>query len=217
MAIITTAAVLLRRREIRETSLLLTALTRSVGKVTGLLKGVRSTRGTVDGYLEPFTVQTMVFYERTRSDIDLITQCDLQEPFLGIRRDLAKTAYAGYFCELVDHLVQPHDPHPEFYDLLVQALTALQESPVPSTVGRLFEVRVLAAGGVLPASGSLSLSPGAVLSLQQLVQTEAPQWGRLRLTRQVEDELAPALQRLLTQHLEVRLKSLEFLHEVGVA
>lgn len=217
MAILTTEAVLLRRREIRETSLLLTLLTQSAGKVTGLLKGVRGPRGTVDGFLEPFTVQTVVYYERPRSDIDLITHCDLVEPFLALRRDLAKTAYAGYFCELADHLVQPRDPHPEFYDLLVRMLTALQESPVPSQIARLFEVRVLAAGGVLPAPSSLSLSPGAVLSLTQMIRIEGPAWGRLRLSKGVEEELAPILQRLLTQHLEVRLKSLEFLHEVGVA
>jgi DNA repair protein RecO len=217
MAILTTQAVLLRRREIRETSLLLTLLTQSAGKVTGLLKGVRGPRGTVDGFLEPFTVQTVVYYERLRSDIDLITHCDLVEPFLVLRRDLAKTAYASYFCELADHLVQPRDPHPEFYDLLVRALTALQESPVPSQIARLFEVRVLAAGGVLPAPSSLSLSPGAALSLTQMAQIEGPVWGRLRLSKGVEEELAPILQRLLTQHLEVRLKSLEFLHEVGVA
>ncbi len=217
MAILTTEAVLLRRREIRETSVLLTLCTRQAGKVTGLLKGVRGPRGTVDGYLEPFTVQTVVCYDRPRSDIDFITQCDLVEPFLALRRDLAKTAYASYFCELADHLVQPREPQPEFYELLVRALTALQESPVPSQIARLFEVHVLAAAGVLPAPGSLSLSPGAVLSLQQMAQVEGPAWGRLRLSKGVEEELAPLLQRLLTQHLEVRLKSLEFLHEVGVA
>ncbi|MBI4227891.1 MAG: DNA repair protein RecO [Candidatus Omnitrophica bacterium] len=217
MAIVTTEAVLLRRREIRETSVLLTALSRDSGKVTGLLKGVRGARGTVDGFLEPFTIQTLVFYERTRSDIDLITHCDLREPFLALRRDLAKTAYASYFCELADHLVQPRDPHPEFYELLVRALTALQESLVPSPIARLFEVRVLAAGGVLPSATSLALSPGATLSLQQMAQAEPAAWGRLRLSRGVEEELTPLLQRLLVQHLEVRLKSLEFLHEVGVA
>lgn len=217
MAIITTDAVLLRRREIRETSLLLTVLSRDAGKVTGLLKGVRGPRGTVDGFLEPFTVQTIVFYERTRSDIDLITHADLVEPFLPLRRDLAKTAYASYFCELADHLVQPRDPHPEFYELLVQALTTLQDSPVPSQVARMFEVRVLATGGVLPAPSSLSISPGAVLSLQQMAEAEGSAWSRLRLSKGVEDELAPILQRLLVQHLEVRLKSLEFLHAVGVA
>lgn len=217
MAIITTSAVLLRRREIRETSLLLTMLSRDAGKVTGLLKGVRGPRGTVDGFLEPFTVQTIVFYERTRSDIDLITHADLVEPFLALRRDLAKTAYASYFCELTDHLVQPRDPHPELYELLVQALATLQESPVPSHVARIFEVRVLAAGGVLPSPSSLAISPGAALSLQQMAQAEPAAWGRLRLSKGVEEELTPLLQRLLVQHLEVRLKSLDFLHEVGIA
>lgn len=217
MAIITAEAVLLRRREIRETSLLLTCVTREGGKIVGLLKGVRGPRGTVDGFLEPFSLQQVVFYERARSDIDLITACDLREPFLGLRRDLAKTAYASYFCELTDHLLQLRDPHPEVYELLVRALTVLVESPVPSTIARVFEARLLAASGVLPSLASLPLSRGAVLSLEQLLQADWAQVARLRMTRPVEEELAPLLQRLLTQHLEMRLKSLEFLHAVGVA
>lgn len=217
MAIITTEAVLLRRREIRETSLLLTCLTRSAGKITGLLKGVRGPRGTVDGYLEPFTVQTIVFYERTRADVDLITQADLREPFLGIRRDLAKTAYASYFCEVADHGCALRDPHPEVYDLLVRALEALQEGPYPGQIARIFEARWLAAAGVLPDPAALPLSKGAAISLAQALDAEWPQVPRLRLSRPVEEELTGLLQRLLTQHLETRIKSLEFLREVGVA
>lgn len=215
MAIITTEAVLLRRRELRETSLLVTCLTRDAGKITGLMKGVRGP--TMAGYLEPFTVQMLVFYERTRSEIDLVTQCDLAEAFLGIRQDFTKTAYASYFCELTDHLLQLHDPHPDVYALLVSCLEALETHPAPSQVGRVFEARLLASSGVLPPSGSLSLSRGAILSLEQMIQTKVADLGKIRLARPVEEELAPLLQRLLTQHLETRIKSLEFLHEVGVA
>ena len=39
----------------------------------------------------------------------------------------------------------------------------------------------------------------------------------MRLSRAIEEELAPRLQGLLGQHLEVRLKSVEFLREVGIA
>lgn len=217
MAIITSEAVLLRRREIRETSLIVTLLTRSAGKVTGLLKGVRGRRGTTEGFLEPFTIQTVVFYERLRGDVDLITQCDLRDPLLGLRRDLLKTAYASYFCELTDHLVPLRDPHPELHDLLVQALQALQAAEAPSPIARLVEARYLAAGGVLPPTASAPLSPGAKTSLQQLLTAAWPAWGRLRFTRAVEGELTPWLQRLMIQHAEARLKSLEFLHEVGAS
>ena len=216
MAILTTDAVIVRRRDIRETSLLLTAVTRDAGKITGLLKGVRGPRGTT-GYLEPFTLQTLVFYERLRSDIDLITQYELREPFLALRRDLAATAYASYFCELMDHLLPLRDPHPALYELLVHALTALQEGMNPALLARLVEAQLLAAGGVLPPPSALSLSRGAVLSLEQLLQAAPPQWPRLRLTRAVEEELTAALQRLMTQHVEARIKSLEFLRAVGVA
>jgi len=216
MAILTTEAVLLRRRDLRETSVLLTCLTAQAGKIVGMRKGVRGPRG-VDGYLEPFTIQTIVYYERPRAEIDLITQCDVQEPFLGIRRDLAKTAYASYFCELMDRLVQLRDPHPELYELLVRALGALQESPVPSQVARFFEARLLAASGVLPPSEALGFSRGAALSLAQMLEASWGEVARLRLARPVEEELTARLQQLLLQHTEARVKSLDFLHEVGVA
>lgn len=217
MALITTEAVLLRRREIRETSLLLTCLTPTHGKITGLLKGVRGPRGTVNGYLEPFTLQTIIFYERVRSEVDLISQADLREPFLGLRSDLAKTAFASYFCELAEQVAALRDPQPALYDLLVHALAVLQESPYPSQIARVFEARLLTTSGVLPDTAALPLSKGAAISLEQLLQTEWPQVPRLRLSRPVEEELTGLLQRLLIQHIEVRVKSLEFLREVGVA
>ncbi len=145
MAIVTTEAVVIRRRKIRETSLLLTAVTRQVGKIVGLLKGVRGPRGTVPGYLEPFTIQTLIFYERPRSEIDLVTQWELREPFLALRRDLAKTAYASYFCEMMDHLLQLRDPHPDLYDLLIHALAMVQACDDPVPIARIFEARLLAA------------------------------------------------------------------------
>ena len=87
-----TEAIILRRQEIRETSLILIAFTRDLGKIHGLVKGVRGARAAVPWYLEPLTRQAIVVYERRRSAISLISSFDLMDAFDPIRRDLTKTA-----------------------------------------------------------------------------------------------------------------------------
>src|SRR3989338_5093583 len=110
-----TEGIVLKRQEVRETSLILTLYTRDLGKILGLVKGVRGMRAAVPWYLEPFSLQSIVVYERRRSPWALVSVCDLLEPFDGIRRDLNRTAYAAYCADLVDAMTELSDPHPGIF------------------------------------------------------------------------------------------------------
>ena len=108
-----TEGIILRRREIRETSLILITYTRDLGKIHGLVKGVRGAASAVPWYLEPLTLQTMVLYERRRSPWSLVSACDLLDAFDPIRRDLTRISYASFCLDAVDSLTESGDPHPE--------------------------------------------------------------------------------------------------------
>lgn len=214
MAILKAEALLLRRYELRETSLVLVMLTREMGKITGLIKGVRGKRGISDGYFEPVTIQRIVFYERPKSAMELITQVDLVEPFMKLREDLTKIAYASYLTELTDHILQIKDPHPEVYDLLSDTLKKLETEETCVPLVRFYEARLLSISGLLPSVERLGLSKGAAATLAQLMEGEGP-GGRLKMTRQIEEELTTTMQRWIIHQVDRRLKSLEFLRQIG--
>ena len=216
MAIQKSEAIVLRRQEVRETSLILVAFTRELGKVRGLLKGVRGARAAVPWYLEPLTLQTMVLYERKRSGLALISSCDLLDAFDPIRRDFARLAYAGFALDLVDAMTEIGDPHPELYRLLLGTLKGLSEGIAPRLAARFLEARLLQEIGLLPSAASLPVSAGARLSVQRILQTPPEELGRFRLAGEVEQELRFFFCGLLRNALGRELKSRLFLVSAGL-
>ena len=216
MAIHKTDAVLLRRQEIRETSLILIAFTPDLGKIQGLIKGVRGARAAVPWVLEPLTHQAIVVYERRRSPLSLISSCDLIDAFDPIRRDLTRTAYASFCVDLVNSMTEMGDPHPEIFRLLLNSLRALAEGADPRSVARFVEVHLLKGSGLLPAGSSLGLSPEGRLSLEQMHQTPFEEVRCLHLVQAVEGELRMVFQRLFWSALGRELKSRTFLQALGV-
>lgn len=207
-----TEGIILRRSEIRETSVLLIAYTRDFGKIQGLVKGVRGSRAAVPWVLEPLTLQSLVLYERRRSPWVLVSSCDLVDPFEPILRDLTKISYASYFLDLVDQMTEPMDSHPEIFHLLLSILRALEEGADGRSMARFMETHLLKSSGLLPGTKALPLSPGAKMSFDQILATPFARAGRFRLTQAVEMELRTLLQRLLQRALEKELKSRLFLN-----
>ena len=217
MAIMKTEAVILRRREVRETSLLLVAFSRDLGKIHGLVKGVRGARAAVPWFLEPLTLQAMVLYERRRSPVSLVSSCDLMDAFEPIRRDLTKTAYASYCLDLVDMMTQVSDPHPEIFHLLCAVLRALEEGADPRSMARFLEAHLLRVSGLLPQEQETFVSSAeGRLAFRQIVQTPWDRISVFRLSRAVEEELRGILHRLLRGVLEGELKSRSFLYALAL-
>ena len=71
MAIQKTDAIVLRRQDVRETSLALTFYTRDFGKVKGLVRGVRGSRAESWGLgaMEILSCEDIVFYEPKKGDV----------------------------------------------------------------------------------------------------------------------------------------------------
>jgi DNA repair protein RecO len=68
-------------------------------------------------------------------------------------RDLAEPrrfAYGGYVAELVDRLTVEDHPVPELYELLDEALKALEQGPATTGLLRAFELQLLVRAGYAP-------------------------------------------------------------------
>ncbi len=68
MPIQKTEGVLLKKRDLRETSLIVTFYTKDFGKISGVLKGVRGERPTASGVPQLFSLNQIVFYEKKKKD-----------------------------------------------------------------------------------------------------------------------------------------------------
>ncbi len=143
--------ILLRRQDLRETSILLTFYTRDFGKIKGIVRGVRGSRSIFAGAAyELFVLDEIVFYERKNGEIFTISQCDLVKYFNPIRASLDKLSFASYIIELLDSVTGFSDKNSEVFDLTLKSLDLLSGDTSPRRVARIFEIKLLGLLGLMP-------------------------------------------------------------------
>ncbi|MDA9101124.1 DNA repair protein RecO [Omnitrophica bacterium] len=149
MAIQKTEAFVLKTMPFRSSSMIGTFFTRDFGKVRGLAKGVRDERQARAASFELFTRLELVYYEKTRSDLHLVSDFFVLDSYGALRSRLESITYASYFSELLDKVCEIHDPHPELFGLLEFSFRFLSSLP-GERLSRIFEVKLLNEIGWLP-------------------------------------------------------------------
>ena len=120
-----TSAVVLRAVDFSETSKIVTLMTERLGKIAAIAKGGRRIKSAFDLSLDVLSVCRVCVIRKPTAELDLLTEARLEERFVGLQKNLP-ALYAGYFAaEIVDGLLQSHDPHAEIHDELVVALRTL--------------------------------------------------------------------------------------------
>ena len=139
-----TEGVVLRRRNLGEADSIFTVFSPTAGKFDAVARGVRKPRSKMRGHLEPLT-RTQMHLAQGRS-LDIFTQAETIAAYRTVRDDLDRLTVAIYCCELVDRFTADHAAQVDLYDLLVHLLEALDDA-APLTVGRYFELQILALTG----------------------------------------------------------------------
>ncbi len=140
--------VILARRDWGEADRLITLLTPDKGKLRVLAPGARKPSSRKSGHLELFTRGRFVM-ARGRT-FDKITQAETRDYFPHLREALEQVSAAYLLMELTDRFLEEHDENPLLYDLLLQALAALDQGAPPALVLRFFEVKMLGYVGYQP-------------------------------------------------------------------
>jgi DNA repair protein RecO (recombination protein O) len=149
VAIQKTEAIVLKTQPLRTSSLVITFFTRGFGKVRAIAKGVRLDRELRGALYELFTKLEIVYYEKTRSDLHLVSEAAIVDSYEPMRSRLESICYASYFAELADELSEVYDPHEKVFELLDSSYRYLASLPGPR-LARLFEVKLLSEIGWLP-------------------------------------------------------------------
>jgi DNA repair protein RecO (recombination protein O) len=145
-----TEAILLSKRDLRETSVIAHFFTKDFGKIKGLIKAVRGPLAKFGVYLHEFAKYDIVFYDRARSDTYMVTQCDLIEPYADIAQDIDKRLIAFYVLELVDKFTSLRDASLEIYQLLGWILGRIKHERFFEKAIIIFQIKLLEYSGFLP-------------------------------------------------------------------
>lgn len=207
MAIQKTEALLLRKKDLRETSLMLSFFTRDFGKIHGVLKGVRGSRARGNANPLYFSLDEIVFYEKKKSDLFIVSQCEAQEIFLNVLKDWDRAKAAYYILELVDVFTEPCGKVEGVFETLLNSFRALDSKKEPAATARLFEIRFLMALGLWPDSDTFKLTKGAASTLSCFEKNNWQVSSKIKLTREVDSEIKKITAGIITDNLERPLKT----------
>ena len=150
MSIDKAECLVLNKRDFRETSIIVDFYTRQFGKISGLLKGIRTQPDKFASNLEPFSLNEIIFYRKTHSSLHLVSQADKRDNFTRIRQSIEKTTLACFMMELVASLMQLEDKNEEIFDLAFCSLKELETNYNPEKITTIFKIKILALSGFKP-------------------------------------------------------------------
>jgi DNA repair protein RecO (recombination protein O) len=129
MPLVRDRCICLRRTEYSETSQIVTLFARTHGIIRAIAKGAhRRTKAGAskfDGGIDLLDNGDAVFTHDPGRDLATLTEWTLREGHLGLRTTLRGMYLALYSGELVNRLVEEHDPHPDLFDRLESTLSEL--------------------------------------------------------------------------------------------
>ena len=132
-------AYILHQRHYRESSLIIDALTRDLGRIALIAKGVRKAKSKTVGLLRPFAALSLSFIGKS----DLKTLTDVEG--IGLPDELSGLAlYCGFYInELVCHFLHKDDPHPEVFQDYRHCLSGLAQGIQVEAPLRTFELNLM--------------------------------------------------------------------------
>ncbi len=137
-----TQAILVGRRSISESSLLVTWLSRDLGLLRTRARGALRARSAMAGRLDLFVSAEIAITPPLRGETWTLCEVDWSQPRLGLRQDYLKVLAASYLVRLLQAVVEPMASVAELHDLLSKALDYLESHPPSLRMVQRFEWRV---------------------------------------------------------------------------
>jgi len=236
-------ALVLSTLDYGESDRLVTLLTREHGKLTAFAAGARKSKRRFAGALEPYMRLSVQLVE-TRGSTVRLDSADIVAGYYGARSDLALIARALYAVELCRELTREHEPHSELFELLEDYLRRLDAKEAGPTSLLAFELAALANAGLMPRFDTCALCGNPPGERPRFDQAHGgavcePCSGRAREAIAIPVELLSGLRALqegqrtplspelrarargvlnvfIAHHLGRRLKSVDFMAQVGL-
>jgi DNA repair protein RecO (recombination protein O) len=122
-------AIILSTTDHGESDRIITFLTETTGKLTGIAKGARRSQRRFAHSLEPCSLVELRYRESRSYSLVWIEECKLLDAHMELRESLPRWGYAGLLIEIIKELVAERAPHEELLELTEHALNRLATDP----------------------------------------------------------------------------------------
>ncbi|MEM7147583.1 MAG: DNA repair protein RecO [Verrucomicrobiota bacterium] len=121
-------AILLRRYQLTETSLIVHWCAADSGIIKTIAKGAQRPKSPFVGKLDLFFDAEIEFFRSRKSDLHTLQDLEVTNPRMNLRTSYPRTLAASYFIQLVEIVSERDTPLTELHSLLQRALNYLNDN-----------------------------------------------------------------------------------------
>lgn len=140
--------IVLRANAYGESNVIITLLTRELGKIGVVARGAKKTNSRLASVTQLFTYGS--FLIQKGSGLGTLSQGELIDSFRELRSDLVATAYASIVVELTDKAVEEKKNNPYLFELVLQLLQHMNEGADAEVLTYLFMTKMIPVLGYHP-------------------------------------------------------------------
>jgi DNA repair protein RecO (recombination protein O) len=144
-----TPAIVLTVKDYGEADLVVTFLTPTQGRLTGMAKHAKKSRRRFAHCLEPLS-RVDFWLAPHRGELEFLQRGELVKSYPALRRDLPRLGAAAALAELAGELAGPPEAYEEIFVTLEEALGLLEGGSPPESLLPVFLLRLLSLGGYGP-------------------------------------------------------------------
>ena len=116
----------LRTYPFREADLIVSFLTRDLGKLRGVARRARRPKSPFGSGLERLSQVRMAYFQKENAELVNLSGCELIESQFGLQSEYALSVVLDYFTEVAEQLLPAHEPNEKFFRLMAAVLAYLR-------------------------------------------------------------------------------------------
>lgn len=132
--IVKSEAIVLNKINYGDSSMIVSLYTKDFGKLSVILKGVRSPKSKLGLAVDPLNHITTVFYKKDSREVQLLSSADIIAHFPRIKNNLEDLKYALAILELLQKLVPEHEQNLRLFAGVQRILFLLDSSDEPAQI-----------------------------------------------------------------------------------
>ena len=140
--------IVIKAKAYGESNKIVTLMTEEAGKVACMARGAKKPTSRLAGITQPFMHGSFLVQRTT--GMGTLQQGEHYSAMRTLQTDIVATAYASYIVELIDKLVEEGKPEPFAFQVLKQALLAIEEGHDPEAIALFVDWKMLPFAGVQP-------------------------------------------------------------------
>lgn len=199
MPSLTVEGIILKRSNFGEADRMITVLTKNLGKISVVARGVRKITSRRAGNVELLNLVKMGLFKGKGYTL---TEAQSIETFPRIKSRLAVSAGGFHILELANKFLPENDPNFQIYDLVVLTLKTFERNP-RQLILRAFEIKFLNLLGFFSTRAIPGIEPSSKELIEILNSKSVSEIEHM----EVESEKIVALEKILRYYLEDVLES----------